>query len=41
MTDTIKLCDIIEDCTQCRLYGWECDGRPEEEDDVLRKDDSH
>lgn len=30
MTDTITMCDVIDDCTQCRLYGWECDGRPEE-----------
>ena len=31
MTDTITICDVIDDYTQCRLYGYECDGR--EDDD--------
>lgn len=34
MTDAITICDIITDCnTQCRLCGWECDGRPPEDDE--------
>ena len=30
MTDTIRICDVTT-CEECRLYGWECDGK--EDDD--------
>ena len=30
MTDVVKICDVIENCTDCPKYGDDCDGRGEE-----------
>lgn len=31
MTDVVKMCDVIDNCTECPRYGNDCDGRGEEE----------
>ena len=33
-------CDIIANCTECRMYGWDCDGSaPDESEDEDDEDD--
>lgn len=31
MTDNIKLCDVIDNCTECPRYGNDCDGRGDDD----------